>query len=154
MPHMTSIFHILLWSLFCITHCNQAPLTVPRSLCNTTTNISCPQVTIWCDVSTFSVTGPYFFAKNIGSYHSRGFWAMLHHVARIFSCWTVKREAESEKCVVSTWWCSGPHSRQSIIFVVAMLAGCWISLGDIPLPSADWTVPEFFLWIYLKKFSS
>jgi hypothetical protein len=84
MPHMTSIFHILLWSLFCITHCSQAPLTVPRSLCNTTASISCPQVTIWCDVSMFSVTGPYFFVKNMGSYHSRGFWAMLHYVARIF----------------------------------------------------------------------
>ena len=45
-------------------------------------------------------------------------------------------------------------ARQNIIFVVAMLAGCLICLGDIPLPSADWKVPEFFLWIYLKKFSS
>jgi len=45
-------------------------------------------------------------------------------------------------------------ARQSIIFVVAMLAGYLIRLGDSPFPSADWTGPQFFLWIYLKKFSS
>lgn len=111
MSHITSIFDILLWSLFCITHCNQAPLTVPRSHCNTTANISCPWVTIWYYVSTFSIIGPYFFVKNTSSYHSGGFWAMLHHVARIFTCWTVKGEAESKKCVVSTWWCNVPHSK-------------------------------------------
>jgi hypothetical protein len=145
MPHMTSIFDILLWSLFCVTHCIQAPLTVPRSLCNTTANISCPQVTIWYNVSTFIVIVPYFFAKNIGNYHNGGFWIMLHYVARIFVCWTVKGEAEWETCGFNTMvqW----STQQGRALFLLLLAGCWIWLGVIPLPSVGWTVPEFFLWI-------
>jgi hypothetical protein len=64
----------------------------------------------------FSVIGPSVFAKNMGSYHSGGFWAMLRYVARVFTCWTVKGEADIEKCVVWTRWCSDPHTEAKHYF--------------------------------------
>lgn len=110
-----------------------------------------PKVTVWCGVTAEKIIGPYFFEDERGittTINGERYRTMLQHFLA-----AEMQELEQEDMWYQQDGATAHTARETMAILSRMFPGRIISKnGDVVYPprSPDLTVPDFFLWGYLK----
>ena len=112
-----------------------------------------PKVTCWCGVGTFGIVGPFFFENETGvteTVNSARYVAMLQTYAIPE---LIRLGLDPTNLYFQQDGATAHTARNSMAFLRTEFMSVISRFGDIPWPprSPDLSIPDFFLWGYLKQ---